>query len=644
MFKRASSSKSKNRKRFAVWMKLRHVESASRVGSLEQLEERYALAANLITDINTTGNDSRPSQLATVGSISYFKATTPGFGSELWKSDGTGTGTVLVKDIYPGAEGALQSGSLVGVGGNGLVYFVANDGVHGIELWRTDGTNEGTLLVKDLVVGEAGAGLLSLTVIGNTAYFSNATGGLWKSDGTEAGTVLVKSGVRADSFANVNGTLFFRAFDPSGAAGIGYELWKSDGTSAGTVMVKDVNPTFGGSSNPRYLTNVGGTLYFKANTSQGYELWRSDGTEAGTTLVKDIAPGSASSNPSRVTNKDGSLFFIANDGASGYELWKSDGTEAGTTIVKDIRSGAGSSLFQNAFLTQAGGFLFFQADDGLTGRELWKSDGTSEGTVLVKDIYPGSSGGEPSSITEVNGGVYFSANSPAGGIELWASDGTASGTALVRDINTNFSLNNGHSFPRELTNLNGTLLFTAFDSTFGYELWKSDGTTNGTLLVKNIAAGTANSSATELAEVNGTLFFSANDPTRGPELWKTNGTSAGTVLVKEIAPSRVGSTPRNLTNLNGTLLFQATDFSSSGRELWKSDGSSAGTVRVKDISPGPASAIDGASSTAMIVIGNSVFFTATDGVNGYELWKSDGTEAGTVLVKDIAIGAGRSNP
>jgi ELWxxDGT repeat protein len=85
--------------------------------------------------------------------------------------------------------------------------------------------------------------------------------------------------------------------------------------------------------------------------------------------------------------------------------------------------------------------------------------------------------------------------------------------------------------------------------------------------------------------VNGTLFFAANDGTRGHELWKSDGTSTGTVLVKDIRPGAFGSYPYSLTNVGGRLFFIAND-GTNGRELWISDGTSTGTVLVKDINQG----------------------------------------------------------
>src|SRR5262249_39190012 len=159
------------------------------------------------------------------------------------------------------------------------LFFIASDGVNGTELWESDGTATGTVLVKDL--NPAGSSFLdSLTNVGGTLYFSTrdsvtSSDVLWRSDGTAAGTIVVKAGFSSGALAAltaVNGTLFFR-----GDLG----LWKSDGTAAGTVLVKNVGFA--------HLTNVQGTLYFAGSDgANGIELWKSDGTTAGTVLVKDI--------------------------------------------------------------------------------------------------------------------------------------------------------------------------------------------------------------------------------------------------------------------------------------------------------------------------------------------------------------------
>jgi ELWxxDGT repeat protein len=136
--------------------------------------------------------------------------------------------------------------------------------------------------------------------------------------------------------------------------------------------------------------------------------------------------------------------------------------------------------------------------------------------------------------------------------------------------------------------------------------------------------------------MNGVLFFPADDGVNGVELWKTDGTASGTVLVKDINPSGP-SNPGSFVVFNNTLFFIASD-GVTGFELWKSDGTAAGTVLVKDINTGGGWAFSGGSQLA--VSSGFLFLPADNGVLGRELWKSDGTAAGTVLVKDLEPGAG----
>ncbi len=606
---------------------------------VEELEERAMLAVNLVKDINTIANTagSNPSNIVEVGLITYFAATTDGNGKELWKSDGSAAGTVMVKDILPGEADSIPFTSLTNV--NGTLYFAAKDGIHGIELWKSDGTNAGTTLVVDIQPGANSSVPFYLTNVNGTLYFLADDGisgkELWKSDGTAAGTQLVKDilpGITNSaprSFTNVSGTLYFVATD--GATG--YELWKSNGTTAGTTLVKDIQPGNSGSV-PSDLENANGTLYFSADDgSTGRELWKSDGTANGTALIKDIRPGVFSSSPSKLTNVNGQLCFVANDGTTGSELWKSNGTNAGTTLVKDIKPGSGDSFFF-ADLENVNGTLFFSgANDGTHGNELWKSNGTALGTVLVKDILAGSVDSSPTYLTNVNGNLYFSANDGANGTELWKSDGTTAGTILIKDIFAGITASN----PARLTNVNGTLYFSSQD-TSGIELWKSSGTNVGTVQVKDIVSGNVGSYLYNLANLNGTLYFSANDGLIGQELWKSDGTAAGTALIKDIWPAG-SSGPTELTTVNGQLYFVAND-GVTGFELWKSNGTALGTVIVKDIQTG----IVGSAPTHLTNVNGTLYFSANDGANGLELWKSDGTTAGTVLVKNVSAGNTNSNP
>lgn len=112
---------------------------------------------------------------------------------------------------------------------------------------------------------------------------------------------------------------------------------------------------------------------------------------------------------------------------------------------------------------------------------MWTSDGTEAGTVMVKDIHSGSGPAVPYSLTDVGGTLYFTAFDARHGPELWMSDGTEAGTGLVKDIHTW----EGGSYPAWLLDVGGIVYFRACDRTHGDELWRSDGTEVGTSIVRD---------------------------------------------------------------------------------------------------------------------------------------------------------------
>jgi ELWxxDGT repeat protein len=271
---------------------------ALRRGAVEQLvagalliallpaASRAQAPAFLVKDVNSEPEifSSFPRELTTIGSGVFFVATTPGALQGLWRSDGTGGGTILLKSFTAVSNLTRVADTL---------FFIVGDSVTGTDLWKSDGTPAGTLLVKELARGPG------------------------------TGVVALAAGA---------GMLFFTAVDGTH----GEALWRSDGTEAGTSIVKEVRAI-------PPLTNVGGVLFFLGEDAiAGRELRRSDGTRDGTRLVKDINPGPAGSEPRELTDLNGMLFFVASDGTLDPEtgtpapiLWTSDGTEAGTVSVRN---------------------------------------------------------------------------------------------------------------------------------------------------------------------------------------------------------------------------------------------------------------------------------------------------------------------
>ena len=181
-----------------------------------------------------------------------------------------------VKDIWAGSTGG-DPNLFTAIGST--LYFSASDGINGTELWKSDGNSSGTLMVKDIYSGSSSSSIGELTAIGSTLYFRAGDGihqiELWKSDGTTSGTVMVKdintnNGVAflgsgyPSLFTSVGETIYFKAND-----GVyGTELWKSDGTASGTSMVKDISP--GDSSYTFWeFTPVGNAIYFVVQTEDG---------------------------------------------------------------------------------------------------------------------------------------------------------------------------------------------------------------------------------------------------------------------------------------------------------------------------------------------------------------------------------------
>ncbi|BAE52081.1 ELWxxDGT repeat protein [Paramagnetospirillum magneticum] len=497
---------------------------------------------SILKEINP-GSSSNPKDLIVFNGKLFFTATDSTNGRELWVTDGTEAGTQLVKDIRPGSSDAFNSSYNQFVVCNGWLYFAANNGTNGAELWRTDGTTANTQMVTDLWSGSSGGvstgASQTIAALNNTLYFvgnSSAAGSqLWSYDGTTVSrvhTVWVSKVIAASD------KLFLAANDTN----LGHydQLWKSDGTTGGTVAVKDFGSASMVWSNTSYATfsfsTVGDKLYFSPYTSTyGAEPWVSDGTTAGTILLKDIVAGGttagypASGNSSasggffQWTAGDGKVYFTTQSG----DLYSTDGTAAGTAKVNGISSVYG---FESSTAT-----MYLGGNDGTNGNELLSWDRTSLG--LIKDINSGSSSAMPVYLTKMGGNFYFTPFqlNDSNGAELWKSDGTSGGTALVKDINSGSSGSNIAS----ITVYNNKLYFSARSAQPNTTPSFVTGTAQSLSVAFNGAAvdlksylhvSDSDSSQTEtwsqsVAPSHGTLSFSSATATSG----STDVTPGGTI-------------------------------------------------------------------------------------------------------------------
>ena len=340
----------------------------------------------------------------------YFFATTAAAGQELWSYDGV-TAT-LAADILLGNGSSLAGGESGWPSGftefDGKLYFVANDGVNGAELWNYDGTN--AALAADINVGSGSsyAGVGHSAVYNGKLYFSADDGmngsELWSYDGSNAELVAEihqgPSGSSPKKFTVFGGKLYFWAEED---AVNGYELWSYDGTTA--QLAANIGPQPFGASWGGWtaIAEYDGKLFFGAYYPGGQGLWSFDGTTA--TLESDVSVNVSS--PPIVFQ--GKLYFAGSGVTGGYELWSFDGTNA--EMVADINPSGPSHAGRGGFAIHDGK-LYFGADDGINGMELWSYDGINPPTLAAN--LPSSSSGSSAAQHNL---ITFGADAPIGGDE-----------------------------------------------------------------------------------------------------------------------------------------------------------------------------------------------------------------------------------
>jgi ELWxxDGT repeat protein len=693
---------------------------------LPLLQPAWGQTASLVADLGqtaTTESHSYPGPFVSVGGKVLFPAEEASSGREMWVSDGTAAGTELLVDACPGEcpanvevlgsggggvfwlgqvssshfpllwwsdgtragtralrEGMLRVQQRPSDGGSfafagGVLYFVGCSG-NRCDLWRSDGTEEGTRPVVSAPPWESGS-ISGVQAVGSTVFFLASERafddfGLWKTDGTEAGTRLVKA---LEVYPRLTGATPDRFFFVSGIrTGAGEELWASDGTEEGTRVI---------ASFPRdhsiswWLKTVGRRVYFVADdVVHGEEIWRTDGTPQGTVRVTDFGyhdPFQPGLSPWQLEEVGGRAVFFATNGLEDVKLWTAAGTRESMVALARICESSCGHLDSNWRLAQVGGRVVFRGFDAGHGSEIWSTDGTATGTRRLTDACPGACGSVSAGPAVSGSAAWFALAARQGDprLELWRSDGTPRGTRRFTRLETTWFIDD-----LQLAAAGSKIFFSAADE-YGWEPWVSDGTPEGTGLVEDIARDDPGSAPWDLTSAGEALFFNACPgpfasegaifrsggtaettaavfesgsferchffepartlvPAAGKvffieegQLWATDGTAGGAVQILQADDEIDQYLGGALVEHQGRLYFP---FANQGvTELWSSDGTPAGTAKVLEF-PQEVGWISHLAS-----LGSELYFTAVNPSIELNPWRTDGTAAGTRRLTDADI-------
>lgn len=428
-------------------------------------------------------------------------------------------------------------------------------------------------------------------------------------------------------------------FSAQEAAGPTRGLFKTDGTVNGVVKLGEFPGT------PSLITPRGSRPLFTAPTElEGRELYRTGGTPASTILVKDIWTGTGSSSPRRFASEPGDLIrydtfaplggdmlFSAATATQGRELWRTNGTVA--TVVKQFKTGLGDGVVD--ILASTGSFAVVVAEHDTWDASLWATDGTAAGTKFLMRERGIHSSREILSTRLGPDRILFTQDK---GNSLWVTDGTRLGTRRVRSFP---SCATGAAF-QHIKHLTGWpelnfALFSGCTTGYGHELWRTDGTAEGTYLVRNIMIGTGSSEPAYFYRYGGNrIYFAATSDQHGREIWRTDGTRETTRLVADIRSGTTSSNPRWFARFNNRIVFAAEINGFGFHWLHSTNGTSAGTFRIDDVM------VD----TPFANIGAKLVFGGGPGgsFGGNELMGTLETAGSSHLIQDIQPGFGGSRP
>ena len=466
----------------------------------------------LATNVSWYGCGSFEDSIAYNGTL-YFSASTNSTNKELWKTDGTASGTTMVKDIRSGTAASSPD-----------TFFVFNNEVHfqisassGIEIWKTDGTSSGTVKATNSACGHYNCHFHSVIEYNGSFY----GGGHWNNNGRE---VLMYN-------------------------------------SSGLSLLVDLSPgtrfSIPRMTNPSNFVVHDGWLWFLTGgnpaSGNGYCLYRSNGTAAGTTsFVCDTGKYGL-----ELFNDE--LYFSRSANGKGYELWKTDGTTSGTVMVKDIYTGTNSALgdkyYGASLFTSTDDYLYFSAKTGTTtaDNEIWRTDGTTSGTQLVKSGFVANADVVIGNVVYISGTQYFSNSASING--LWSTDGTTNGTTLYTNYDGRFP----NPVVSDLHNLNGSLYFRYYNgSSYSYGQMNNAG---------NAIIGNPSSWS-----ISPSLPAGLNFGTSNGTIWGTPTTLSNTTWYNITATNANGS---STTSINITINDQLPTLSYSPSNLTLTKGQSS---------------------------------------------------------------------
>lgn len=609
----------------------------------------------------------------------YFFVRDSLYSSQLWKTEGSESTTVLIGDAGErgfqafsymeeyngelfffkrnverdtvsliktnGQPGDIQLVKTLGVGfvygfgniQNEMMFVFSRRDTANYEFWKCDGTIGGTEIFKEFSPFDIGYGF-GMT---NSLMFFNKGDSLWRTDGTEAGTFGISKNqpykLFTQNYISFQDKLFYAGIEPLQDIFPDIELYVTDGTSGGTELFFDTNTT--PSYNfMRYFVSLSGMHFYMTDpdTTQR-KIWVTDCTNEGSEFLNnfnidmDLFPYSGViSYHTPVEWRDKIYFRVKYPQTS--ELWQIDGTEAGTKQVALGEVDEQFPLIGNGLAVYKDQ-LFFQgvvddASQNNFGSELWKLSSPDAEPELVMDIKVGAESGNPGNLIVLNDKLIFTASTDDEGLELWTSDGTTNGTHLLKDIFPG-SIGGAWYFERNNVVVGDKLYFLGKGQESEKELWVTDATSDGTHRVANIKSGPGGH-IQAFIPFGDKVVYSSSTTNEGVELWMSDGTEDGSKMIKDIYPGSNSS----LINFHSTIiannsfiLFQA-DHPDFGQELWRSDGTETGTYLVKDLLLGSS----GSQPHLFTSTCGNIYFVAKNTKGRVNLWETNGTETGTKIV------------